>query len=679
MTKKNAEFAEIGVLRLNGDICIGELNSIINMETGECFIADESRDLLLFEIEVGEESSILHVEEFEFDSSTGWLIHPLKNIEILIEWSEAEKDTAVCRVRFKYNSTNLIVRKVIFALSGRFDPQIESDKEFLVYPKAGGMRIPDPRRELLVEKKNDVAKWNDRELGVWREGLADSAEATENSIDFNPSMNWLDYYCSRSGLYLASHDPYFEKTKMIVETKKNDSNLSFRVEKSFNRTITEGTIDFAIGVHQGDWHRGAEIYRRFFDSTNRKIKSLPEFMRDSPGVMCHYDFKWQNGVVTHHFRDIPELHTQSLADGFNELVIAGWNVNGFDNSYPEFRPDPDLGSEEELISAVKTVKKGGGKLFFYVNAYSFDDSSPDFKEQGAKWAVKTKEGKIVGGQWGQHFLGSMCNSCAGWRNRVKDNIRYVIDVLGADGVYIDQLNGTPQNCYDSTHNHDMAWKLNNHRLMTEVREELGEKYAGKIFLFSEWLSDVMATELDAQLIHTCWGSGLKYAFPEMFKYTFPESALFDQVLQKPWGGNPEDVEGDHAKEVVCRMFVNDILFWCYDHVPNTPEVGEFLKKTVELRRRVSKYLESGGFVDDVPVVEINGDAVVKSYESRNGDYCFLIWNKAMKPGSFKLKKNIDKRKIRICDFDGDRSIKANESFRTIQFTKAELQVVVISD
>jgi hypothetical protein len=488
-------------------------------------------------------------------------------------------------------------------------------------------------------------------------------------------MTWLDYYCETGGLYLASHDPLFEKTELVVNARNDNASLEFAILKTFNRRMMRGTADFALGLHEGDWHRGAEIYRRFFDSTGERMKKPASFMRKAPGIMCHYDFKWQNGTVNHHFKDIPRLHLESRENGFNALLVAGWNVNGFDNSYPDFRPDPELGTERELKKAVEIVHENDGEIFFYVNAYSFDTSSPDYPKFGAKCAVKTMDGDVIGGQWGDRFLAGMCNSCAEWRAKVKDNIRYVLETLGADGVYIDQLAGTPQTCFDNEHEHEASWRLNYQTLIAEAVSELGKPLAGRVFLFSEWLSDILATRLDAQLIHTCWGSGRKYAFPEMFKYAFPETMLFDQILQKPWGGIPAEVEGRHAKNVICQMFVNDIKYWCYDHVPDAPETGVFLKKTIELLKTIQENSPVEKFVDDLPIAEIDGEAVVKAYETPRGDYRFRVWNQTGEPGAFRLKTPINARKILIRGFNGTKIVECDSPIKHISYTSSTLQEI----
>ena len=56
------------------------------------------------------------------------------------------------------------------------------------------------------------------------------------------------------------------------------------------------------------WHRGAEIYRAFRqNNVPAKKPKRPHWFEKSPGLVAHYDFKYQNGGVVHRYKDIPRL------------------------------------------------------------------------------------------------------------------------------------------------------------------------------------------------------------------------------------------------------------------------------------------------------------------------------------------------------------------------------------
>lgn len=104
-----------------------------------------------------------------------------------------------------------------------------------------------------------------------------------------------------------------------------------------------------LALHGGNWYEGAEIYKA--SRPKRERKPLGWF-GNSIAVCAHYDFKYQNGGVVHRFSDIPSLAATANEQGGDHLLISGWHTDGFDNGFPDYRPDADLGTEEELRSAI---------------------------------------------------------------------------------------------------------------------------------------------------------------------------------------------------------------------------------------------------------------------------------------------------------------------------------------
>jgi len=631
---------QFGELVIEGLLQEGKLNRLRNTTNGMEIKTDPN------------ESLVALVVEKEGDKKTVKLFRGADGIEIVFAWTANTADSVSCRVKVKNTNPAYTVRKIIFTLPAYIDLG-GYGKDFLVYPRVAGIKIENPAEELFKNVKREYAKWKDRTLGVTIEGLGFCEESGE-TVDLNyahssnPSMMWLDYFSSAGGIYLASHDPGFEHTVFHVSARKKLKGLMFRIEKIFNRSLSEWDGEFIIGLHSGDWHRGADIYRLFHKKLGTKPIRPPDYIRKAPGMVAHYDFKWQNGDVNHHFKDMPEMFREARGSGFTSLLIAGWNINGFDNNYPRFRPDPELGTEQELIEGIREIHRLGGKVFFYNNAYSFDMDCEDYENSGKDWAVKQSDGKTIDAKWGSSVLSGMCNSAAGWRAKVKNNIRYLIEQAGADGVYIDQLSVAPRLCFDRNHRHKKSWILNNVSLIKEVREELGTEYKDKIFLFSEWLTDALLPVLDAQLIHTCWGAGIKYAFPEMFRYTFPTAFLVDLVLQKPWPGNPHEIEEKHVRDIIGKLFVNGIFFWTFDHVISNPRIKDFFIKAVKLKTKFAGFFAAGAFEDDTVFREIPLNIYAKSFLTDTGQRLVAVYNKTGKECILKMKAPFTGRMV-VCD------------------------------
>lgn len=672
----------IGGLRLAGDIRRGLLRNITNIDNDLTVSFNEGDCLFELELEHRSGSTTNALSEFEVTREDGeeWLGHPAHAVRVKLDWRPFAKDAAICRVHVKTDDPEITARRITFMPATKIELPEAFGTDCLAIPKSGGMRIPEPAREFFKPRDAQTAHWKDRAIRIWREGFQ-SLDEPEDHYEFiqDLSMGWVDYHCERGGVYLGSHDAAFDQTEAKVIVDRGAKGVALRLIKTINRREADYQTEFAIALHSGDWHRGADLYREFHDRTGRKVNPLPSFMKESPGVMCHYDFKWQDGSVNHRFEDIDTLYEEAVEHGYNELLIAGWNHGGFDNHYPDFSPAAELGTERELTEAVQRIRAKGAKVFFYVNAYSHDADEPNFERSGAAWAAKLRDGSHYEQIFGGSRLVGMCNGSAGWREKLKSNISYVIKTLGADGVYLDQLNVIPKVCHDPAHDHRRSWKLNNAATLHEIRRELGPEYEDKIFLFCEWASDAILSEIDCLLFQTCWFFGLKYSAPELFRYTFPEMAALDMIMPKPWPGAPAKLERAHVKDQFCKMFVTGMLFWTYDHVPGIPGFDEFFKQAIRLRKRAASLLAESRFVDDVAIEECDKGVVAKVFENPDGIQAISVWNKTGKTAKIRPKDLSRFKNVRILTLTGDRTTKLEANSLFIRCPKDDLSVILLSE
>jgi len=620
----------LGELTLLGDPARGVLSGVRNRAAGAAIAFDAPGPVWRLTAERDGRTTTLDPRACDLQALSereGAFRHADTGITVRLAWEAEAPDAAACVLSFDVADPAVTVTRLTFLTPDavRLDG---TGPDVLVYPYAGGVRIERPAEELFVRPDVRTAAWRDRFLSVRERGF--DLEECDGAVDFGYSysgrcsMMWLDYFAGRGGVYLACHDPDFEHAFLGVTARRGEAGLRLRIEKRFNRRLAAWSGRFVLGLHEGDWHHGARLYRAFFDRCGRAIRRPPARVARGPGLLCHYDFKWQDGAITHRFEEIPRLAEEARALGFCDLLIAGWNTGGFDNLYPDFRPAPELGGEAALAAGLRAAQAQGSRVYLYTNAFSYDDRHPEYARRGLRWAVKDRHGAPFGVQWGSRLLAGMCNSVADWRATVKANVRYIVETVGADGAYIDQLAVSPRECHDPAHTHARGWIA-----------ELGPELNARVFLFSEWLTDALATRLDAQLMHTCWAAGLRYAFPEMFRYTFPEAMVIDQVLQKPWPGDPQDVEGSRVEEVFCREFITGIQFWTYDHVPCAQRFGALFRKAIALRQAFAETFAEARFVDDTLGCDAPEGVVLKAFTTSH-DALLAVWNRTGKTGTLGL-------------------------------------------
>lgn len=636
------EQIDAGALRLEGELRKGRLTRMVNPRAGLALQFPADRACFWVEVESDGATRRLSAADMEFridGEEAGSFGDPATGLVVTLAWEPHGTDAATCTLAFRLTRLSTRVTALCFETPGPVCVSTTKN-DTLVYPAAGGIRIERPTCELFRDMEIESAHWKNRTLNAIASGF--DLEERDGQVDFGYpysarcSMQWMDYYGERGGIYLAAHDDGFDPAFLGVRATRGKEGLVLRVEKHFARRTGSWQGRFVLALHAGDWHRGADLYRSFFKHCHPTFRRAPVFVRRAPGLFCHYDFKWQDGSIHHRFADLPALADEARANGFTDLLVAGWNTGGFDSLYPDFKPAEALGGEAALKAAITQVQQKGCRLSLYTNAFSYDTAHPAYPQEGRQWAVKRPDQAPIIAGWGSRSLAGMCNSVPGWRQTVRDNVRYIVEELGADGVYIDQLAVSPQRCYDLNHEHTCGWIANNRSLVAEIRSALGPDLGESVFLYSEWLTDLLALELDAQLIHTCWMQGVQYAFPEMFRYTFPEVMLLDQVLQKPWPGNPATVEGAHVQAVFCREFITGLYFWTYDHVPLTPAFGEFFRNAVALRQSFADDFADGIFRDTTGLKEISPHVSAKRFELPDGGQLVAIWNRTASAGIVRL-------------------------------------------
>ena len=456
--------------------------------------------------------------------------------------------------------------------------QLPGEGDELYLPDKGGARWKDPARLLFEEMKFSEGCWRDRKFWLRESGLLtpDRKDALENSVEVRSSMPFFSYNCNQGTFSAFMLDKGFENTFLRVGARRGEAGINIELYKQFNRDMTQWECVFVRGNHAGDWHQDARLYKEFYDSLGLGIRdSLPL----GTGVHAHYDLRWQDGVIHNRYSDLPRLADEAAADGFETLVFGGWNEGGFDNNYPCFRPDPLLGGEEELIRAVEAIHRKGLKVIFYVNGFSYDRSRSDYETRGAPCAVRFADGSTRDVRWGSKVLTGMCVGSADWCATVQDNVRYVCEVLRADGVYLDQFNVIPPRCYGAGHDHSRSTAKGILEAFRKIRAAAGED---KIFI-TEHPLDSLSASVDYQDLETLWNNQA-LTFPELFCYTFPEAGRMDLLIQKPWPCTDPRIEGRHLVKNYNRLFLTGTKLWCYGHASKAPGFKEHFLLGQKLRK-----------------------------------------------------------------------------------------------
>lgn len=291
----------------------------------------------------------------------------------------------------------------------------------------------------------------------------------------NMSMGWMDVYNRKAGIgyYYAVQNP--DTRLRLLEVELRPFGKSATVADSWATPdeaqgdpigITTGWVDMpylnngtykagpvALEVHTGDWHTASSIYRSWFDRYF-PIKSPPDWLRKEQA--------WQSiilsnseDVVVHRFNELPQLAADAKKYGITTFEILGWDVGGIDRGYPQYTPNPRLGTTEEFKQALAGVRAVGVHPLIFSNIQWADTATLLFKNTLRQYAVNglwAPDWRLEG--WGEGTISARYGMTRSNMTPVSPSYpafrKYLIDKYlqlvrdGAEGFQLDKSNGPPE-------------------------------------------------------------------------------------------------------------------------------------------------------------------------------------------------------------------------------------------
>jgi len=221
-------------------------------------------------------------------------------------------------------------------------------------------------------------------------------------------MGWMDVYNPKAsiGYYYANQDTETRVTELEVELRPFSKSASVRdswpnPEETDGEPIgvTTGWVNFpylnhgtfsagpiALQVHNGDWHTASHIYRSWYDQ-HFKIDRPPDWLRKENA--------WQSiilsnseDVVVHRFDELPKMAADAKKYGITTFEILGWDMGGIDRGYPQYQPNPRLGTVEEFKKALADIRALGVHPLIFANIQFADTATPLFRDRLRQYAVE---------------------------------------------------------------------------------------------------------------------------------------------------------------------------------------------------------------------------------------------------------------------------------------------------
>ncbi len=447
------------------------------------------------------------------------------------------------------------------------------------------------------------------------------------------TMCWMDLWDAKGGgLYLGCEDKEYRVTELTFSTESTERqqaaqttaaplppteggyipaptpgeyiNLGF--DKHLLISKSTGTVrvpDVVIGVHEGDWHWGADRYREWAESWMVKTM-VPDWFRDTEG--------WVDIHMTHlgTFVDLAKGHphgNRRIAMTSPPFpMFATWAQQ---TSAEAYWSTPVLhrllGNEEEFAGGIQKQHETGHYISFYnlpprINPVFTREAKragivplsmiPGDEVPPVGFYPEVAQRRLDGSLVDPDGIYSEAGTCMGatkWRDYL-DHI--VLDKYirqwGSDGMYLDGIGLVTYDCANLNHGHKGygEWSLGLNQWLEHLKTEACKVRPGAVFS-GEGMNDVDHRYLDAGLFY------MDNA-PQVYRYTFPRNigvvhgAPADYYKEFPMDG------GWLEFAAVFGLKQGGVSF-CVDKDPIR------LEQVIKFRKKFSQFQSRARFVDDV--------------------------------------------------------------------------------
>ncbi len=405
---------------------------------------------------------------------------------------------------------------------------------------------------------------------------------------------------SRRGLYCGHHDP--------------TGSVKFHMGSAHNGVLKMEAVVFAQGIGEaangmhlegstvwqlfdGDWYDATLIYRDFVHTQASWFRGfMAKDRKDVPNWLLTMPV-WVRASVggNNWLEDLLEMRRDIGMDIPFGLHIYHWHQIPFDTNYPHYDP-----AKDEFVYQLPVLQAHDIKVMPYINGRLWDthdrgDYDYQFTRLAKPASTKDYDGVTPSTE---HYQArnskgelvqdaAMCPSTALWQEKVQEITNWILNDLGCDAVYIDQIAAAPPNiCHDRTHVHRPgggSWWFEHYANLIDHCNQI----AGPDKCFT--------TESNAEPFVGRIGGMLSWAWSQPDQVpAFPVLyAGYQPMLGRNYGDFPPN---DHAAFRIMTgqsLCYGDQMGWLQPHEYLNSPYRAFFKQLVRLRWQYTEYFHSG--------------------------------------------------------------------------------------
>jgi hypothetical protein len=392
-------------------------------------------------------------------------------------------------------------RQVLFETT--IDNRSEHVVENVWAPCLGDLRPPSPDEELRnfcysYGTAAELRMWPHFEniCGYWGVDYPTQMASRGSSAGATPVSPFMMVLAPDQGMYVGVAErrddlvswhselvPGFADA--IAGQPEEDARIRFStVHLPFIPPCTSKTLTpITVELFQGDWHAGADIYRRW-RGTWLPAPAAPAWT-DEPHSWLQLHINSPEDELRIPFRDLPEVGRECAAAGVRAIQLVGWAEGGQDHGNPSHTPDPRLGTFGELRDAIAQIQALGVQVVLFCKFTWADRSTGRYSSLAAD-TIKDPHGDPYNGasyryQTPTQLLGinvphliPMCFGSDRYLATCQEEFGKIVE-LGAAGMLFDecQHHADALLCFDAGHGHPVPWPAyaGDNELVRRFREQ----------------------------------------------------------------------------------------------------------------------------------------------------------------------------------------------------------------
>jgi hypothetical protein len=356
-----------------------------------------------------------------------------------------------------------------------------------------------------------------------------------------------------------------------------------------------------VQAHDGDWHAAARLYRSWFLERFPLPPSGRNWLRREQAVQDTM-FLLPEGNVMLTFREIGRWAREAREHGVTTVMISGWNVGGHDNQYPNYTPDPRLGTWEELVEGIAECHRLGVRVLFFANIQPVDVSTDLYRRELHRYRIMDARGHTNASGWGMGTLGARmgltrppiagCNPAfPAFRRVITEHMRRLAEI-GADGIHFDKAWGAPGHDFNPELPvpGDQSWFSGALRCLEETLVA-GRAVRPDFALGVESTWDRFLPYCDAWWL---WNDTLDHV-PAM-KYAFPEFMATFPVVQ-PWDYN----NANNAIRYGYQLLLGPVRYSASMADEQMRPIATYVAELLRIRKELADTIFFGDFLDVLEV------------------------------------------------------------------------------